>query len=66
MSVGVNQGTKLTPSQIADLLKAEHALSVILTDYDKAERCGADCAEVRALVRSTIEQSQQIRKEFGQ
>lgn len=61
----MSQGTKLTPGQIAELLKAEYALSVVLGDYDKAERCGADCNEVRALVKQAIEQSQTIRKEFG-
>jgi hypothetical protein len=58
-------GMKLTQQQINDLIKAEHSLSAVLTDYDKAERCGADCTEVRALVQQAIAQAQAIRREFG-
>lgn len=64
MSVSV-QPVKLTTGQLNNLLQAEHALSTVLTDYDKAEQCGADCQEVRLLVQEAIQRSQQIRRHFG-
>lgn len=59
------KGTKLTPEQVNTLTEAEHTLSAVLSDLDKAEKCGTDCEEMRTFVRNAIAQSVKIKEQFA-
>lgn len=58
------KGVKLTPEQINTLTEAEHTLSAVLTDLDKAEKCGTDCQEMRSIVQQAIAQSLAVKEHF--
>lgn len=60
------QAIKLPQSEVVKLQQSEHALSALLTEMDKAESCGIDCAELKAMAQELIERSQKLRANFGQ
>lgn len=56
---------KLDPERYQQLLDAERQLMDILSDYDKAEQCGIDCTEIKALNAEARRRIAKTKEHFG-
>lgn len=56
---------KLTEQEYADLLTNERNLSAILTEFDKAEQCGLECSQLRAIAQQQLDLAQRLKKHYS-
>lgn len=56
---------KLSQKESIALQQAEHSLSAVILEMDKAQACGIDCTELKAMAAELIDRSQKLRANFG-
>lgn len=60
-----NNPIRLTREQVQSLAEAEHQISVVMGEFDKAEQCGIDCQQLRGLVREKLQEIAAIKEHYG-
>lgn len=55
----------LTAEQEVELKQAQRALHDVLSEIDKAERCGIDCMQYRAVQQSAASSIQNLLAQYG-